>query len=545
MMFVPFPELIFGSLADFLFKERPPNGRRVQERPPRGRHEDRRPSKSLTNAAFIIENHSKHPRAKYDLEKINLGEGAYGTVCRGIDRKSKAVRAIKTVPKAKVPVANQFKTEIDVMKAVDHPNIIKLYETFEDQRNFYLAMELCEGGELFDAIIEHGTFSQGDVAIIMRQVLRAVFYMHNNGVVHRDLKPENFLLDSKGPISKTMVKVVDFGLSCRWVQGDRMMTQKIGTPTYVAPEVLKGSYGNEVDVWSCAVIMYIILCGSAPFRGKNDGDILTNVLRGVVTFKEREWKNVSSSAKDMIKRMLVRDPRERMTAEHALSHTFFHANSPQGHDVTLPKTMIQNLKAFREVDRFKKAALHVIAQHLNNPEIEKLMEVFIKLDVNEDGQLSQQEIVDGIRRLGGSLPSDFTEVLTGIDTDGSGVIDYTEFLAASIDQKLYCQEQSCREAFSIFDLDGDGTIALDELSKAVEHITDDAAVKEMSIEDLMAQYDLNKDGVIDFSEFLAMMESHEVKRIRTPRCPTQFRSITHSLNIIPEVHGGQTCIVTL
>lgn len=324
-----------------------------------------------------------------------------------------------------------------------------------------------------------------------------------------------------------------------------MMTSKVGTTSYAAPEVLVGSYGNEVDVWSCAVIMYILCCGRPPFGGKNDADIMKNILKAVVTFRGREWRNVSSSAKDMINQMMVRDPRKRITAEQALSHPFLQTASPRRNDVKLPETMIQNLKAFREVDRFKKAALHVIAQHLNNPEIEKLMEVFIKLDVNEDGQLSQQEIVDGIRRLGGSLPSDFTEVLTGIDTDGSGVIDYTEFLAASIDQKLYCQEQSCREAFSIFDLDGDGTIALDELSKAVEHITDDAAVKEMSIEDLMAQYDLNKDGVIDFSEFLAMMESQEVKRIRTPRCPTQFRSITHSLNIIPEVHGGQTCIVTL
>merc|ERR1719298_319479 len=138
-------------------------------------------------------------------------------------------------------------------------------------------MEVCEGGEMFDLNMEQGSFSESDVAILMGQILRAVFYMHNNGVVHRDLKPENFLLDTKGPISKTMVKIIDFGLSCRWVQGDRMMTQKIGTPTYVAPEVLKGSYGNEVDVWSCAVIMYIILCGSAPFTGKTDAAALQNV----------------------------------------------------------------------------------------------------------------------------------------------------------------------------------------------------------------------------------------------------------------------------
>merc|ERR1712224_1022115 len=119
--------------------------------------------------------------------------------------------------------------------------------------------------------------------------------------------------------------------------------------------------------------------------------------------------------------------------------------------------------------------------------------------------------------LGGRLPSDFMEVLMGVDTDGSGVIDYTEFLAASIDRQLYCQERSCWEAFCIFDLDGDGTIAIDELSKAVQHIPGDFAIKETSIEDIMAQWDRNKDGVIDFSEFKAMMESDEVKR--TPLGP--------------------------
>jgi len=398
------------------------------------------------------------------------------------------------------------------MKAMDHPNIIKLYETFEDQRNFYFAMELCEGGDLFDFIIDHRSFSRGDVAIVMRQMLRAVFYMHNKGVVHRDLKPENFLLDSKGPISKTTLKIIDFGLSCCWAQGDKMMTDKVGSTSYVAPEVLAGSYGNEVDVWSCAVIMYILCCGRPPFDGKNNADIAKNVVRAVVTFKGREWSNVPSSAKDMINQMLVRDPRKRITAEQALSHPFLQTTSPRGNDVKLPETMIQNLKAFRKVDRFKKAALHVVAQHLNTAQIEKLMEVFIKLDVNEDGQLTQQEIMDGIKGLGGRLPSDFMEVLMGVDTDGSGVIDYTEFLAASIDRKLYCQERSCWEAFCIFDLDGDGTIAIDELSKAVEHIPNDGSIKETSIEDLMIRWDRNKDGVIDFLEFMAMMESDEVKR---------------------------------
>merc|ERR1719356_1750783 len=164
-------------------------------------------------------------------------------------------RAIKTISKAQMKNIERFKQEIALMKIMDHPNIIKLYETFEDHRNIYLIMELCSGGELFDKIIEAGHFTEIQVAILMQQIIRAIYYMHENKVCHRDLKPENFLFMTKDPISSNVLKIIDFGLSA-WFEPGQTLTTKAGSHFYVSPQVVQGRYDRMCDLWSCGVIMY-------------------------------------------------------------------------------------------------------------------------------------------------------------------------------------------------------------------------------------------------------------------------------------------------
>merc|ERR1719162_1725615 len=143
---------------------------------------------------------------------------------------------------------DRFKQEIAIMKMMDHPDIIKLFETFEDHRNIYLIMELCSGGELFDRIIDAGHFTEVQAAVLMQQIFRAIYYMHENKVCHRDLKPENFLFASKDPIEKCLLKIIDFGLSCVYT-ADQVLTTKAGTPYYLAPQVLAGKYDQLSDMW--------------------------------------------------------------------------------------------------------------------------------------------------------------------------------------------------------------------------------------------------------------------------------------------------------
>jgi len=208
---------------------------------------------------------------------------------------------------------SRFFEEIDVMRSLDHPNILRLYEVYQDDKRYYLVMELCTGGELFDEITKRSQFSEADAAAIIKQVLSAVAYCHRKKVCHRDLKPENILLDSKSTDANNSIKVIDFGASTRF-DGKSKLTQIYGTAYYIAPEVLKSNYSEKCDVWSAGVILYILLSGKPPFGGVNDKEILESVKQGLFSFTSPEWRSISDEAKTLIKQMLMYDPSKRISA---------------------------------------------------------------------------------------------------------------------------------------------------------------------------------------------------------------------------------------
>merc|ERR1719281_1423460 len=304
------------------------------------------------------------------------------------------------------------------MKIMDHPNIIKLHETFEDHRNIYLIMELCTGGELFDRIIEAGHFTEVQAAILMQQMVRAIFYMHENHVCHRDLKPENFIFMTKDPIEKSILKIIDFGLSCSF-KSDQVLTTKAGTPYYVAPQVLAGKYDHMSDLWSCGVIMYVLLCGYPPFFGETDSEVLSKVRLGSFSFNATDWKNVSEDAKNLIRMLLKMNPRDRYTAEQTLNHEWIKNKAPAAKNVSLQSGFVDNLRGFRSQNKLKKAALQIIAGQLNDDQIKALRETFMALDANGDGKLTINEMKDGIKKAGlKEIPPDLQQIMQGVDADG-------------------------------------------------------------------------------------------------------------------------------
>jgi len=167
--------------------------------------------------------------------------------------------------------------EINILRSLDHPNIVKMYEFFEDDKRYYIVTEICKGGELFDEIINRGKFSERDAAILMKQLLMCVNYCHSNNVVHRDLKPENILLEANKDFDQ--IKIIDFGTSLT-VDPTKTLDEKLGTPYYIAPEVLNKKYNHKCDIWSSGVISYIVLSGIPPFNGANDQEIMANVKKG-------------------------------------------------------------------------------------------------------------------------------------------------------------------------------------------------------------------------------------------------------------------------
>merc|ERR1740121_105918 len=296
------------------------------------------------------------------------------------------------------------------------------------------------------------------------------------------------------------------------------MTTKAGTPYYVAPQVLSGAYDEKCDIWSCGVIAYILLCGYPPFYGDKDEDILRRVRTGKFEFPSPDWDNISDAAKSFITSMLTMDPKQRPTAEMALEHPFLRHFKDEGHKRMVPKDFCRKLKSFTGVSKLKKMVLTLIAQQLSDESIKDLQEIFLSLDTNQDGQLSIQEITEGMKQASVALPDDLEKILGMLDTDKSGSVDYLEFVAATLQTKDYMKKEVLWAAFRKFDKNGDGKIDKRELTAFMKQADaskkgrcdptqddSDALLRDM-IDKTFSEADINQDGVIDFSEFEKMME---------------------------------------
>lgn len=265
---------------------------------------------------------------EYRVNSKVLGKGCHGSARACFKRATGQRYAAKTICKSDPAVKpGSIAREIVLLKEMKHQSIIQLVDVYEDAEYIHLVTDLCEGGELFDKIVEESSnqdnssacFSEDEAAKVMCQVLTAVSYMHRQGVAHRDLKPENILLQSKDKDSP--VKIIDFGLARKHDEDFEVpMTAIVGTPYYIAPEVLRKKYNKSCDLWSVGVIAYILICGYPPFNGGNNEETHRAILRGRYHFPSKEWKGVSNEARDFIRRLLQTDPRKRMTVGQALNH---------------------------------------------------------------------------------------------------------------------------------------------------------------------------------------------------------------------------------
>lgn len=254
---------------------------------------------------------------KYDMKDV-LGTGAFSQVRLAESKDDGQMYAIKIIDKKALKgKEDSLENEIRVLKRLDHVNVVKLLEAYESRACVYLVMELVTGGELFDRIVEKGSYSEKDAADLIKQVLSAVAYMHEEGVVHRDLKPENLLYYS--PEAESKIMIGDFGLSKMEESG--VMATACGTPGYVAPEVLaQKPYGKAVDVWSIGVISYILLCGYPPFYDENDANLFAQILKGEFEFDSPYWDDISEEAKDFIRSLMCVNVEHRLTCHTALEH---------------------------------------------------------------------------------------------------------------------------------------------------------------------------------------------------------------------------------
>ncbi|KAL3534698.1 hypothetical protein ACH5RR_003159 [Cinchona calisaya] len=402
-----------------------------------------------------------------------VGRGHFGYTCSARGKKGSLKGqevAVKVIPKSKMTTAiaiEDVRREVKILRALTgHKNLVQFYESYEDEDNVYIVMELCKGGELLDKILSRGgKYSEEDAKAVMVQILSVVAYCHLQGVVHRDLKPENFLFTLKEEHSP--LKAIDFGLS-DYVKPDERLNDIVGSAYYVAPEVLHRSYGTEADMWSIGVIAYILLCGSRPFWARTESGIFRAVLKADPSFDEAPWPSLSADAVDFVKRLLNKDYRKRLTAAQALSHPWLSGC----HDARIPLDMIifKLVKVYTCSSSLRKAALGALAKTLAIPQLTYLREQFTMLGPNKSGCVSLQNFKSAVTKMSTDAMKD-SRVLEYVNLVSSlqyRKMDFEEFCAAGISvhqlEGMESWEQHARRAYELFEKDGNRPIMIEELA---------------------------------------------------------------------------------
>ncbi|CAG9335437.1 unnamed protein product [Blepharisma stoltei] len=457
--------------------------------------------KLVIKKQWFITSQSADITSVYEFER-ELGSGAYGKVFLGREISTNIYRAIKVVQKNRVKDYDTFCNEIDILKHLDHPNIVNIIETYETNRLCYLVMELCQGGELFDRITAHRYLDEVQAAVIMRSLFSAIMYCHDHGVCHRDLKPENCVFVSNEQNSD--LKVIDFGLA-KVVDEYEVMHSLDGTPYYLAPEVIEGNYSKEVDCWSLGVILYIMLSGVPPFNGRNNEEVLMNVFNGNYSFRPKQFSKVSDMAKDLIARLLVKDPSIRITAKQAFTHPWIQ-NLASNQSIPLDPYVFNGIQLFSHAQKLKRVTLMLMASKLSEREIEVAKEAFKKIDMSGDGMITLNEMEQGMRSCGIRIDkASISSVFEILDSNQNGKIDYTEFIAACIFNQSFQDSGLLKTAFRYFDIDGSGYITIDELREVLTGGDISITVNPADLASMIREVDKNRDGRIDYMEFIEMM----------------------------------------
>lgn len=255
----------------------------------------------------------------YECHEI-IGAGAFSKVVRATNKETFASVAIKFVGKKDLDSTDKkhLLNEIRICMEIDHPNVVKLLEVFENPQYFLLVLELMNGGDLLSRVTERGHFSESEAASALKPILDGVIYCHSRGIIHRDIKPENILYEDDS--ENSLVKICDFGIA-RMLQPNEMATTDCGTLCYMAPEIIQAKkYGSSCDVWSLGVVLFVMLCGYAPFESDDLTQAKNNIVNGVFEFASPYWDGISSQAKDLLSKMLVVNPEKRITVHEVLNH---------------------------------------------------------------------------------------------------------------------------------------------------------------------------------------------------------------------------------
>jgi len=472
----------------------------------------RKKEKKKNTAIYILNERTDSIFHYYDLKEQIGQPGQFGRARRAIRKTDGQEFAAKVIAKSRFRyksnhdmVFQDLRDEITILKQLDHPHIVKLEDVFEDRQNLFLVMEMCAGGELYDRIVSHQHYGETQAVEVVRQILDATAYFHDNRIIHNDLKPDNFLFDENDNL-----KVIDFGMSKR-LPRMKFLHDLVGTPYYTAPEIILGSYSTAADIWSIGVVVYVMLFGYPPFYvdPEQHGHLEHELIYGQIrqgfdpTVKPGygawfpDFIKVSAAAKDFISKCLQLDAKLRPTALEALQHPWL---CGEHHNEPLPSTVLNSFANFKKTCAFSTAVCITFMDWLRNDEYEAARTAFENMDTNGDGNITFEEFSNAMIENTSLDEEKVTAMFESCDINADHVIKYKELVTALTHEHIRANDERLHQAFNELDVDDDGLISTEDLSiiMAQHQLRANTA----TVEHFIKTADLDGDGKIDFQEFL-------------------------------------------
>ena len=467
-------------------------------------------SKIHVSNETIVSLNKNNPSKSYKLIR-NIGSGSFGEVFLVENFILGNKRAMKRMLKSNcytVKDEKQLLKEVQLLKKINHPNIVKIYEYYNTTEAIYIVTEYCKEGDLFDKL--RTRLSEEKISFIFYQLLYAVFYLHLNKIIHRDIKLENILVDEVDKNDYYYIKLIDFGAAKIMGKNENKEKNLVGSYYYIAPEVLKFNPVEKSDLWSCGVILYVLVTGTLPFDFEDDRDTCKAILRGKYSKEKQGWKNSSDEVRDLIERLLERDVSKRLSAFEALNHDWFKKMKTKNLltkiDVDLLRKYVLNIKNYKYYTKLQHSVLAFIFHNLEpNDDIKAAQKIFRIFDQNLEGTITKEELKIGLSLY---LPEsesieDTNEIFLTLDPNDSGKLVYEDFLRACIDKNNLFNEKILKFAFDYFDNDSSGKISLENLLLTfnIASNTEDSEILKKSIQ----IFDIEGDGEISFDEFKLML----------------------------------------
>ena len=453
-------------------------------------------------ALAVYPNHAN--KTLVDIYRMGspLGKGAFAEVKKCEHKATRQDRAVKIYrkdpnrPELRANIMREFNT----LRTLDHPNIVGIFEHFEDDKKFYMVMEYSKGGEMFNSIVKGANTNEAMVARTMRQVLSALAYIHAKGIVHRDMKPENILFDELG--NEQNLKLVDFGEATH-LDASGQVVGVCGTSYYIAPEVLSGSYNELCDVWSCGVIMYVLLSGKVPFNGDNDEEIIAHVRTGVYSLEIPEFEKVSAEAVDLIKQMIC-PADKRISAKAALQHPWMQRFFSVSPDEDKMNSALLNLTKYKRGSLLREAITNFVVAHvLPRAEVRKLRDVFLLLNESGTAQLVPEELVKHYsQKSSADAAETVRRIFVELDPEHTGKIEFKAFLCGAVDAKEVLSEHSLEAALTVFAVEAEGRANVTEMRRML-HIEPERFLT--AWEEIIADVGKRETGDIEMQELVKVV----------------------------------------